>query len=76
MKFKPSDMTSEGLEEMFEGESADALAGKFPLVSMGAERRVSHAQTREQGPPSALAEIVYPYNCKFFVHINFLFLVK
>ena len=28
----------------------------FPLVSMGAERRVSHAQTRERGPPSALEE--------------------
>ena len=44
-------MTSEGLGEMFEG------AGKFPLVSMGAERRVSRAQTQEQGPPSALAEL-------------------
>ena len=50
-------MTSEGLGEMFEGDSADICAGKFPLVSMGAEQRVSHAQTREQGPPSALAEI-------------------
>ena len=28
-------MTSEGLGEMFEGYSADTLAGKFPLVSMG-----------------------------------------
>ena len=28
-------MTSEGLEEMFEGDSADTCAGKFPLVSMG-----------------------------------------
>ena len=28
-------MTSEGLGEMFEGESADMCAGKFPLVSMG-----------------------------------------
>ena len=28
-------MTSEGLAEMFEGDSADAGAGKFPLVSMG-----------------------------------------
>ena len=27
-------MTSEGLGEMFEGDSADTLAGKFPLVSM------------------------------------------
>ena len=50
-------MTSEGLGEMFEGDSADTCAGKFPLVLMGAERRVSRAQTRERGPPSALAEI-------------------
>ena len=28
-------MTSEGLGEMFEGDSADTCSGKFPLVSMG-----------------------------------------
>ena len=28
-------MTSEGLGEMFEGDSEDTGAGKFPLVSMG-----------------------------------------
>ena len=28
-------MTSWGLGEMFEGDSADTCAGKFPLVSMG-----------------------------------------
>ena len=28
-------MTSEGLWEMFEADSADTCAGKFPLVSMG-----------------------------------------
>ena len=28
-------MTSEGLGEMFEDDSADTCAGKFPLVSMG-----------------------------------------
>ena len=50
-------MTSEGLGEMFEGDSADMCAGKFPLVLMWAERRVSRAQTRERGTPSALAEI-------------------
>ena len=42
-------MTSDGLGEMFEGDSADTCAGKFPLTSMGAERRVSRAQTRERG---------------------------
>ena len=29
-------MNSEGLEEMFEGDSGDMCAGKFPLMSMGA----------------------------------------
>ena len=28
-------MTSKGLGDMFEGDSADMCAGKFPLVSMG-----------------------------------------
>ena len=28
-------MTSKGLGEMFEGDSGDTCAGKFPLVSMG-----------------------------------------
>ena len=28
-------MTSEGLGEMFEGDSAETLNGKFPLVLMG-----------------------------------------
>ena len=49
-------MTSEGLGEMFEGNSADTHAGKFPLVPMGAERSVPRARTWERGPPSALAE--------------------
>ena len=43
-------MTSEGLGEMFEGDSADKCAEKFPLVLMGAERRVERAQTQERGP--------------------------
>jgi hypothetical protein len=30
-----SDMISEGLGEMFEGDSAETYAGKFPLTSMG-----------------------------------------
>ena len=28
-------MTSEGFGEMFEGDSADTCAGKFPLMLMG-----------------------------------------
>jgi hypothetical protein len=30
-------MTSEGLGEMFEGDSADMCAGSFPLTSMGGQ---------------------------------------
>jgi hypothetical protein len=30
-------MTSEGLGKMFEGDSADTGAGKFPLVLMGGQ---------------------------------------
>ena len=45
---------------MFEVDSADMCAGKFLLLSKVAEQRVSRAQTQERGPPSALAEILYP----------------
>jgi hypothetical protein len=30
-------MTSKGLRELFEGDSADMCAGKFPLVSIGGQ---------------------------------------
>ena len=53
-------MTSEGLGEMFEGDSADMCAEKF---RWGAEGRVSGAQTRERGPPSALAEFYMQLRC-------------
>ena len=61
-------MTSEGLGEMFEGDSADTCAGKFPLLSMGGRAEGLRAQTRERGPPSALA--------KFFVFDSKLFKVS
>ena len=54
-----SDITSEGLGKMFEGDSADTCGKKIPLMSMGAERRVSRVQTRKRGPPSARAEFSY-----------------
>jgi hypothetical protein len=43
-------MTSEGLGEVFKGESADTHAGKFPLVLMGDERTVKRAQTVSEDP--------------------------
>ena len=44
------DITSEGFGEMSEGDSADTWAGKFPLMSMGAERTVKRAQTVSENP--------------------------
>ena len=52
-------MTSEGLGEMFEGDSAETCAGKFSLMSMVAERRVSRAQTRERGPHRRERKFLY-----------------
>jgi hypothetical protein len=45
-------MTSKGLGEMFEGDSADMSAGKFPLVSMG-----SRAEGLPCGDPGARTPI-------------------
>ena len=41
-------MTSEGLGEMFEGDSAETCAGKFPLVCMG-----GRAEGQECADPGA-----------------------
>ena len=41
-----SGMTSEGLAEMFEGDSADMCAGKFPLVLMGGTSEQSSVRRR------------------------------
>jgi hypothetical protein len=50
-------MTSKGLGEVFEGDSADMCAGKFPLVSMGGRAKGQACADGERGPPSARAEI-------------------
>jgi hypothetical protein len=55
---KTSDMTSEGLGEVFEGDSADTCAGKFSLVSMGGRANGQACAESELGPPSARAELV------------------
>ena len=52
-------MTSEGLGEMFEGDSADMCAGKFPLMLMGGRADRQACADGERGPPSARAEIFY-----------------
>ena len=50
-------MTSEGLGEMFEGDSADTCAGKFPLVSMGGRAEGLLCTDLERGPTLAIAKI-------------------
>jgi hypothetical protein len=46
-------MTSEGLGEMFEGDSADMCAGKFSLMLMGGLANGQACADGERGPPSA-----------------------
>ena len=48
-----SDMTSEWLGEMFEGDSADTCARKFPLMLMGGRANGPACADGERGPPSA-----------------------
>jgi hypothetical protein len=55
---KTLDMTSEGLGEVFEGDSPDMCAGKFPLVLMGGRANGQACADGERGPPSARAEIL------------------
>ena len=47
---KTLDMTSEGFEDMFDGNFADTWANKFPLILMAG--RVT-GKAYERGPPSA-----------------------
>ena len=53
-------MTSEGLGlgEVFEGDSADTCAEKFPLVSMGGRANGQACADGERGPLSARAELL------------------
>ena len=46
-------MTSEGLGEMFEGDSADMCGVKFSLMLMGARANRQASADGERGPPSA-----------------------
>jgi hypothetical protein len=43
---------------VFEGDSADTCAGKFPLVSMGGLANGQACADGERGPPSARAEFL------------------
>ena len=46
-------MTCEGLGEMFEGDSAETCARKFPLMLMGGRANGPACADGERGPPSA-----------------------
>ena len=46
-------MTSEGLGELFEGDSADTCAGKFLHMLRGERANGQACADGEQGPPSA-----------------------
>jgi hypothetical protein len=63
---KTSDMTSKGLGEVFEGDSTDMCAGKFPLVLMGGRANGQACADGERGPPTALAEISELFSKKLF----------
>ena len=45
-------MTSDGLWEMFEGDSVDMCTGKFPLMLMGGRANGQACTDSDQGPPS------------------------
>ena len=51
-------MTSEGLGEMFEGDSADTCARKFPHMLMGERANSPACADVERGPPSASVVLV------------------
>ena len=58
-------MTSEGLGEMFEGDSADTCARKFPLMLMGGRANGPACADGERGPPSALAVFSDVVQCPY-----------
>ena len=63
-------MTSERLEEMFKGDSADTCGGKFPLVSMGGRADTSSVRRRGARTPigaSGISSIIKG----IFLHSNF-----
>ena len=68
-------MTSEGLGEVFKGDSADTCARKFPLVSMGERANGQACADGERGPPSVRAEIFVTFCMKMLLkgmakHVN------
>ena len=65
-------MTSEGLGEMFEGDSADMCAEKYPLVSMGGRAEGLACADPVARTPSALAEmlLIWLFPTQYYVTCN------
>jgi hypothetical protein len=63
-------MTSEGLGEVFRGDSADMYAGKCPLMSMGGRAKGQACADGERGPPSARAEIEHIFHFHYIRKIE------
>ena len=69
-------MTSEGLGEMFEGDSADMCAAKFPLVSMGGRAEgLACADPGARTPIGASGIIYFPSLKRCYYYIIFSVLV-
>ena len=66
-------MTSEGLGEMFEGDSADTCTGKFLLMSMGGQAEgLACADPEARTPISMSGNIVSFYQIFFNFPLVFL----
>jgi hypothetical protein len=64
---KTSDITSEGLGEMFEGDSADMCGGKFLLLSMRGRKKLGSPPMKHkykgfnENPLMLLEKKIYEY---------------
>ena len=68
-------MSSLGLGEMFEGDSADRCAGKFPLVSMGVRAECPTCADTVLVGPSGAMQTVSDSRRPLFLVINLLLVV-
>ena len=58
-------MTFKGMGEMFEGDSADMCAGKFPLVSMGGRAEGLACADPGARTPIGASGIVFTHSSKY-----------
>jgi hypothetical protein len=63
-------MSSEGLGELFKGDSAEMCAGKFSLVSMGGQRMVKRAHMVSANPHRRKRNS-FSFSWKFVSNIHF-----